>query len=168
MSYYPLQWGLWGRVALYYHSHSTRPGNRLCHGGVLFWGLAPSWVLFLHMYMAFICLSVYLPIWAQKKLFKNREGNRRRHIKKMDLNCSNAYMRIRYRAKEITALRPEKKKFYSWFLRDIECIKFECNEFVLVLVTIDLTHFEHSICISSTWIKTNTNPLVQLQHIRYI
>ena len=25
-----------------------------------------------------------------------------------------------------------------------------------------------SICISSTWIKTNTNPLVQLQHIRYI
>ena len=36
------------------------------------------------------------------------------------------------------------------FLREIECIKFECNEFVLVLVTIDLIHFEHSICISST------------------
>jgi hypothetical protein len=36
------------------------------------------------------------------------------------------------------------------FLRKIECIKFECNEFVLVLVQIDLIHFEHSICISST------------------
>ncbi len=35
--------------------------------------------------------------------------------------------------------------------------------FVLVLVQIDLIHFEHSICISSNWIKTNTNPLVQLQ-----
>ncbi len=36
------------------------------------------------------------------------------------------------------------------FLRKIECIKFECNEFVLVLVQIDLIHFEHSICMSST------------------
>ncbi len=36
------------------------------------------------------------------------------------------------------------------FLRKIECIKFECNEFVLVLVQIDLIHIEHSICISST------------------
>ena len=36
------------------------------------------------------------------------------------------------------------------FLRKIECIEFECNEFVLVLVQIDLIHFEHSICISST------------------
>ncbi len=35
------------------------------------------------------------------------------------------------------------------FLRKIECIKFKCNEFVLVLVQIDLIHFEHSICISS-------------------
>ncbi len=35
------------------------------------------------------------------------------------------------------------------FLRKIECIKFECNEFVLVFVQIDLIHFEHSICISS-------------------
>ena len=35
------------------------------------------------------------------------------------------------------------------FLREIECIKFECNEFVLVLATIHLIHFEHSICISS-------------------
>ena len=43
-----------------------------------------------------------------------------------------------------------------------------CNEFVLVLAKIDLIRFEHSICISSTWIKTNTNPSVQLQHIRYI
>ena len=49
------------------------------------------------------------------------------------------------------------------FLCEIECVEFECNEFVLVLVQIDLVHFEHSICISSTWIKTNTNPLVQLQ-----
>ncbi len=58
------------------------------------------------------------------------------------------------------------------FLREIECIKFECNKFVLVLVQIDLIHFEHLICISSTCIKTNTKPLVQLQlkliHIRYI
>jgi hypothetical protein len=49
------------------------------------------------------------------------------------------------------------------FLHEIECIKFECNEFVLVLVQIDLIHFEHSICISSTQIKTNTNPTVQLE-----
>ncbi len=45
------------------------------------------------------------------------------------------------------------------FLREFECIEFECNEFVLVLVQIDLIYFEHSICISSTWIKTNANPL---------
>ncbi len=31
------------------------------------------------------------------------------------------------------------------FLREIECIEFECNEFVLVFVQIDLVHFEHSI-----------------------
>ncbi len=43
-----------------------------------------------------------------------------------------------------------------------------CNEYVLVLAKIDLIHFEHSICISSTWIKTNTNPLFQLQHFCYI
>ncbi len=36
------------------------------------------------------------------------------------------------------------------FLRKIECIEFECNEFVLVLVQIDLIHFERLICISST------------------
>jgi hypothetical protein len=46
------------------------------------------------------------------------------------------------------------------FLREIGCIEFECNKFILVLVQIDLIHFEHSICISSTWIETNTNPLV--------
>ncbi len=45
------------------------------------------------------------------------------------------------------------------FLRKLECIEFECNEFVLILVQIDLIRFEHSICISSTWIKTNTNSL---------
>ncbi len=39
------------------------------------------------------------------------------------------------------------------FLCKIECIEFECNEFVLVLVQNDLIHFEHSICISSTWTK---------------
>ncbi len=54
------------------------------------------------------------------------------------------------------------------FLRKIECIEFECNEFVLVLFINGLIHFEHPICISSTLIKTNTNPLVQLQYIRYI
>ncbi len=45
------------------------------------------------------------------------------------------------------------------FLCEIECIKFECNEFVLVLVQIDLIHIELSNCISSTWTKTNTNSL---------
>ncbi len=45
------------------------------------------------------------------------------------------------------------------FLREIECIEFECNAFVLVLVQIDLIHFEHTKCISSTSFKPNTNPL---------
>ncbi len=36
------------------------------------------------------------------------------------------------------------------FLREVKCIEFECNKCVLVLVQIDLIHFEHSICISST------------------
>ncbi len=37
------------------------------------------------------------------------------------------------------------------FYAKIECIEFECNDFVLVLVKkIYLIHFEHSICISST------------------
>ncbi len=52
--------------------------------------------------------------------------------------------------------------FYHGFgLREIIRFlrEFECNEFVLVLVQIDLIPFEHSICISSIWIKTNTNPL---------
>ncbi len=44
------------------------------------------------------------------------------------------------------------------FLRKIESIEFECNIFILVLVQIDLIHFEHIKCISSTSIKTNTNP----------
>jgi hypothetical protein len=50
------------------------------------------------------------------------------------------------------------------FLREIESIEFECNPFVLVLVQIDLIHFEHTKSIPSTSIKTNTNPL----HIRLI
>jgi hypothetical protein len=45
------------------------------------------------------------------------------------------------------------------FLRKIGCIEFERNAFVLVLVQIDLIHFEHTKSISSTSIKTNTNPL---------
>ncbi len=36
------------------------------------------------------------------------------------------------------------------FLREIECIEFECNEFVLIIFKIDLIHFENPICISST------------------
>jgi hypothetical protein len=44
-------------------------------------------------------------------------------------------------------------------LREIECIEFECNAFVLVLVQINLIHFERTKCISSTSFKTNTNPL---------
>jgi hypothetical protein len=50
------------------------------------------------------------------------------------------------------------------FLCEIECIKFECNAFVFVLVQIDLIHFEHKKCISLTSIKINTNPL----HLRSI
>ncbi len=50
------------------------------------------------------------------------------------------------------------------FLREIECIEFECNAFVLVLVQIDLIHFEHTNCIISTSFKINTNPL----HLRSI
>ena len=49
------------------------------------------------------------------------------------------------------------------FLREIECIEFECNKFVLVVVQIDLIRLEHSICISSTSIETNTNLTVQLE-----
>ncbi len=45
------------------------------------------------------------------------------------------------------------------FLCEIECIKFEWNKFVLVLVKNDLIHIEHSNCISSTYTKTNTNSL---------
>ncbi len=46
-----------------------------------------------------------------------------------------------------------KKNFYSSVWRVVLC-----NEFVLVLAKIDLIHFEHSTCISSTLIKINTNP----------
>ncbi len=46
------------------------------------------------------------------------------------------------------------------------------NKFVLALVQIDLICLKRLICISSTSIKTNTNPLVQLElkliQIRYI
>ncbi len=67
-------------------------------------------------------------------------------------------------------LRPEKTVLVVC-LAGARCIEFECIEFVLVLVQIDLIHFEHSICISSTCIKTDTNPLVQLKlkliHICY-
>ncbi len=58
------------------------------------------------------------------------------------------------------------------FLCEIECIEFECNKFVLVLVQIDLIRLDHSIFISSTSFEINTNPLVQLElkliQIRYI
>ncbi len=56
------------------------------------------------------------------------------------------------------------KKTGTRFLREIESIEFECNAFVLVLVQIDLIHFEHIKCNSSTSIKTNTNP-AQLRSI---
>jgi hypothetical protein len=45
------------------------------------------------------------------------------------------------------------------FLREIECIDFVCNKFVLVLVQIDLIQFEFSNCIRSICTKTNTNLL---------
>ncbi len=44
-------------------------------------------------------------------------------------------------------------------LHKIECIEFVCNEFVLVLVQIDLIQFEDSNCIRSIWTKTYTNSL---------
>ncbi len=44
-------------------------------------------------------------------------------------------------------------------LCEIECIKFVCNKFELVLVQIDLIQFEFSNCIRSICIKTNTNLL---------
>ena len=50
-------------------------------------------------------------------------------------------------------LRPEKKIHSSvWRVHDYVCLS--CRD--------------RYICISSTWIKTNTNPLVQIQYIRYI
>ncbi len=49
------------------------------------------------------------------------------------------------------------------FLRKIEHVEFECNELILFLVQIDLIRLEHSICISSTSIETNTNLTVQLE-----
>ncbi len=36
------------------------------------------------------------------------------------------------------------------FLREIEFIEFECNEFVLISVQIDVIHFDHLNCISSS------------------
>jgi hypothetical protein len=45
------------------------------------------------------------------------------------------------------------------FLRKIECIEFVCNEFVLVLVQIDLIQFENLNCIRSICTKTNKNLL---------
>ncbi len=45
------------------------------------------------------------------------------------------------------------------FLRKIECIKFVCDEFVLVLVQIDLIQFEYLNCIRSICTKTDKNSL---------
>ncbi len=45
------------------------------------------------------------------------------------------------------------------FLRELECIEFVCNKFVLVLVQIDLIQFEFTNCIRSICPKTNTNLL---------
>ena len=60
-------------------------------------------------------------------------------------------------------------RYYDWkkvlvvCVAGAQCIKFECNKFVLVLVQIDLICLEHSIFISSSSIETNTNMLVQLE-----
>ncbi len=56
----------------------------------------------------------------------------------------------------ICTTRPIYAKSSDFYAKSIE---FECNKFVLILVQIDLIHFEHSNCISSTWTKTNTDPL---------
>ncbi len=47
-------------------------------------------------------------------------------------------------------IRTGKKKVLVFCLAGARCIEFECNQFVLVLVQINLIHFEHSIGISST------------------
>ncbi len=44
-------------------------------------------------------------------------------------------------------------------LREIECIEFVYNKFVLVLVRIDLIQFGNLNCIRSIRTKTNTNSL---------
>ncbi len=56
-------------------------------------------------------------------------------------------------------LRPEKKMYNR-----LAGYVFQRVAFVLALVQIDLIHFEHTKCISSTNIKTNTYPL----HLRSI
>jgi hypothetical protein len=46
------------------------------------------------------------------------------------------------------------------FLREIEFIEFECNAFVLVLVQIDLIHFEHTSVLVQLHLK-----LIQIRYI---
>jgi hypothetical protein len=45
------------------------------------------------------------------------------------------------------------------FLHEIECIKFVCNECILVLVQINLIQIENSNCIRAICTKTDTNLL---------
>jgi hypothetical protein len=45
------------------------------------------------------------------------------------------------------------------FLREIECNKFACNEFVSTSIQINLIQFEFSNCIRPICTKTNTNLL---------
>ncbi len=52
-------------------------------------------------------------------------------------------------------------------LRKIECIEFVCNEFVLVLVQIDLIQFENSNCIRSIWTKLIHICYIQIRYIQF-
>ncbi len=63
-----------------------------------------------HEYYSYACIWI-LSAWARKKSQKNREGNRRRHLKKTVLNCSNAYMRMLVPVLEKSQFR---KYFGKW------------------------------------------------------
>jgi hypothetical protein len=51
--------------------------------------------------------------------------------------------RFRYKLMYYNLYHASELREFVRFLRKIECIKFECNTFLLVLVQIDLIHFEN-------------------------
>ncbi len=70
-------------------------------------------------------------------------------------DCTFLFSGHNLEAAKIWRERYNRKKTYSRLAGYI----FQQVAFVLVLVQIDLIHFEHTKCISSTIIKTNTYPL---------